>query len=176
MNYYLFRHAETENSKYLLPYPEGGGKNIEILPSSISVIQRLSEYLSAKHINAFYTSPFKRCLQTAEIVEKTIKIKALVDDRLGEELVSHNQETFGQLKTRITRFLEDLKSQNYTAVAICSHGWPLACLIALITKGDVNEKDFKDYPRPGVLACLENQKLKEIDFRTGKPKAEVPKY
>ena len=163
MNYYIFRHSETYFSKNDAHY---GSLNetAEIIPEGVAATERLAKYLATKNINAFYSSPFKRCVQTAEIVEKITGKKFLTDTRIGEEMINYGKETFDELVDRIKKFLDEIKTKKYQGIAICSHGWPIASLVAQITKGEVSQNDLKSYPACGILIEIENGVTTKKDF------------
>ena len=81
MKFYIFRHAETYFSKFDIHYGESV-ESAEIIPEGIPVTERLAKYLAGEDIDAYYTSPFKRCTQTAEIIEKITKMKFIKDGQI----------------------------------------------------------------------------------------------
>lgn len=163
MKYYIFRHSETYFSKYNIHYG-GSLESAEIIPEGIPVTKRLAEYLKKKDFDRFFTSPFKRCVQTAEIIEEITGIKYIEDPRIGEEMINCGKETFEDVVERIKNFLEEIKLKNYKAVAICSHGWPIAILTTLITKGKVSHQDLDNFPECGILIEIKNGKLLTKNF------------
>jgi len=159
MNYYIFRHGETFFSKFKIPY--GIFINVApILPSKIPVTKRLAEYLKNVPTDANFSSPYLRCKQTIKIIEKVSLKKFVFDTRLGE---FHN-ETINKMEARLTNFLEEIKKKNFQNVMICSHGWPIVCLKDIILKGKLDSQDLGKYPNPGILICIKNGKVKEINF------------
>ena len=163
MTYYIFRHGETFFTKNDVPYGDSY-ETAEIIPEAIPVIEKIGNYLNDKLENNNYTSPFKRALQTVEIVEKITGKKFISDVRLSEERVSHVKETLAQMEERLRSFLNDVKKGNPESVAICSHGWPIAALISIITKDRVTKFDLSCYPKCGVLTVIEGTSLKTLDF------------
>jgi len=163
MKYYIFRHSETFFSKYHIPYGPFQD-SARILSKGIPTTRRLASYLKAIPTDAYFSSPYLRCRQTVEIIEKEAGVKFTVDPRLAEEMITHGQESFEALEKRISSFIAEIKAKNYQTVAVCSHGWPIACLVALVTKGKATRKDLDLYPNPGVLFCIEGKKMKEINF------------
>jgi broad specificity phosphatase PhoE len=127
MIYYIFRHGETFYSKNDIQY----GENIEtaeILPEGIPVIERLAEYLKDK-INDFnFTSPYKRAIQTIDIVTKITGKIFVPDERLKEENLSKGLESLDQLVKRLKDFIRSTENNNSKIVSLCSHGWPISTL------------------------------------------------
>ena len=162
MNYYIFRHGETLFTKNNIPYGDSV-ETAEIIPETIPVIERLGNYLKDKIDNDNYTSPFKRAIQTVEIVEKITNKKFTSDERIREEGLSSADETIVQLEERLRNFLGDV-SKNAKNIAVCSHGWPIAGLISIITNNRLTKFDLSDYPKCGELTVIEDGVLKTLDF------------
>jgi len=163
MIYYIFRHGETFFTKNNVPYGESF-KTAEILPETVPVIERIGNYLKDKIDNNNYTSPFKRALQTVEIVEKITEKKFISDERIREEGLSRASEALTQLEQRLRNFIDEINNKNIKNVAICSHGWPIAGLISIITNNRLSKFDLSDYPKCGELTIIEGTSLKTLDF------------
>src|SRR3972149_2054205 len=114
MKFYIFRHAETYFSKFDIHYGESV-ESAEIIPEGIPVTERLAKYLAGEDIDAYYTSPFKRCTQTAEIIEKITKMKFIKDARIGEEMINYGKETFNGVIDRVKDFLDQIKTKKALA-------------------------------------------------------------
>lgn len=163
MNYYIFRHGESYFSKHHIPY----GKEIEsaeILAEGIPTSKKVGKYLAKKNIDVYFSSPYKRCVQTAEIIERITNEKFILDARIGEEMINRKKETFEKLVKRLRNFLDYIESKRFEGVAICSHGWPIAVLVALITKGEAKLRDLDNYPKPGILIEIKNKSISSLDF------------
>jgi broad specificity phosphatase PhoE len=157
--YYIFRHGETIVSRFKLVY--GPFEKITpILPTGIPAIKRMATYLKDIPTDANFSSPYLRCRQTVNIVEKLTGKNFLLDKRLGE----YHKETISQMEQRLKSFLDEVKLKNYQNILICSHGWPIACLVDLITKGQLIKKDLVKYPPPGVLIIIDGNSVHEINF------------
>lgn len=163
MNYYLLRHAESYFSKHHIPYGDQI-ETAEILPEGIPITKKIGAYLVKQDIEAYFASPYKRCVQTARIIEKIVNKKFTLDKRIEEEKINRKKETFEEMVERLENFLDYTKSKKFESVAICSHGWPIAALFALITKGQVKLEDLDKYPKPGLLIEIKNKSVKYHDF------------
>jgi len=163
MIYYIFRHGETYYTKNDLHYGEHYA-DADILPEGIPVIENMAEYLKDKLSDHNYTSPFKRALQTVGVVERITGKIFTPDERIREEGLSRAQESLEQLEQRLRDFIGDTESKNPPCVSICSHGWPIATLAALLTKGHVAKIDLGNFPKCGQLLVIENKILKTLDF------------
>ncbi|KKR11890.1 MAG: hypothetical protein UT39_C0002G0071 [Candidatus Woesebacteria bacterium GW2011_GWA1_39_21] len=166
MIYYIFRHGETYFSKNNLHYGEHY-QDAEILPEAVPVIEKLAEYLKNKISEDNYTSPFKRAVQTVEIVERITGKKFIYNERIKEEGLSRAEESLEQLEKRLSDFIKDVESKNAKSVAVCSHGWPIAALLGLLNKGYITKMDLAKYPECGQLITVENKTIKTLDFNQG---------
>jgi len=161
VTYYIFRHGATFQSKFNVPY----GKEIEtaeILPEGIPVIEKLADYLKDIPVDANFTSPFKRCLQTVEIVTKISGKKYISDDRLHDWLPE--KETIQNVIERIENFFKEINANPYNSVSICTHGYPISGLIQLISHGRIDEMELENFPKPGVLTIASSEEIKSLDF------------
>lgn len=163
MRYFIFRHGETYFSKNELHYGEHY-QDADILPEAVGVTEKMSEYLKDKISDDNFTSPFKRAVQTVEIVERVTGKKFIPDERISEEKLSRAQETLEGLETRLLSFIHEMEERQLKTVAVCSHGWPIAVLLGLLKKGYVTKIDLGKYPECGKLMIVENKIVKTLDF------------
>ena len=83
MNVYVMRHGETNwNSKKLIQ----GSSDIELNDNGRRLAQITSEGMLREglHFQRIYTSPYKRALETAKIVNQLQNVPVIKDDRLKE--------------------------------------------------------------------------------------------
>ena len=66
-------------------------------------------------------------------------------------------ESLEELTERIRTFLEEVKTKNLEKVGVCTHGWPLAVLIALLQKGNVQKSDLLNYHKCGELVVIKTK-------------------
>lgn len=163
MLYYIFRHGETFFTKNNLHYGDSY-ESADIIPEGIPVLKKLGTYLKDRTIDACFTSPFKRAIQTTDIISKITGQKFIPDDRLREEGLSRAEETLEDMEARFKDFHAEMERSKYKALAICSHGWPIAALLAIITKGNVTKKDLGEFPKCGQLLIVEDKTVKTLDF------------
>ncbi|OGM01937.1 hypothetical protein A2115_03705 [Candidatus Woesebacteria bacterium GWA1_41_8] len=161
MNYYIFRHGETFATKFHIPY---GSKihTAEILPEGIPAIERLADYLKDIKSDVNFTSPFLRCKQTVEIVEKITKKSFTEDVRLGEYIEGYL--AFRKFKTRIVDFLNDMESKKYQNILVCTHGAGISAIKHLVVKNSYHIWNLPDYPKPGILTIINDGKTTEVNF------------
>ncbi|HLE48935.1 MAG TPA: histidine phosphatase family protein [Patescibacteria group bacterium] len=163
MTFYIFRHGATYFSKNKIFYGDAV-ETAEILPENTPIIKKLASYLKKVSIDKGFTSPYKRSVQTTDIIKKEIGLEFEIDDRLGEQMMLYGKETFKEFQKRLTDFVNEVKEKNYKNVAICSHGWPIAGLIAAILKGKIQKIDLLKYPETGELIIIKDGKVETIDF------------
>lgn len=166
--FYIFRHGETFATVSLKTQRFGAigayGRKIysaNILESGKPVLEKMGEFLKDKPTNINFTSPFRRCLQTAEIISEKTGKGFVVDKRLGEYIFG----TLYGFKNRVKSILDFIEVEDYTSVAICTHGVVISALKNLILRDDFSFADRNDYPNPGVLWIIDKGEFKEIDFR-----------
>ena len=111
-----------------------------------------SELRAAEPVDALYTSPFSRAVETAELISDKLGLESIVDPRLAEfelegaifenvekrldlqfwkpEHKSASGETLSEFYTRVARFCEDMVSLHVgERVAIVSHGGTIEATI-----------------------------------------------
>lgn len=157
--YYIFRHGETFYSKNRQSYPEDNFL-VEILPEEIPVLEKLAIYL--KNISSDYnvSSEYFRCQQSIKIVSEISRLHFENDSRLNE----FNHETFEELVKRLENFVKDIEEKNYSTVIICSHGAVIAGLKNILTGSEFESRELINYPKTGILTCIEDKKIEEVDF------------
>ena len=156
--FYIFRHGLTYHAKHYLPY----GEHIydaEILEEAIPPLERMGDYLKNIPTDKNVTSPFLRCLQTVEIIQRVSGKEFEKEERLKEDV-----EGFDVLEERVRSFVEEINKSDYTSIAICTHGAVIGTLKHLLVRGDVELSNIMDYPIPGVLTIIKDGKIEEIDF------------
>ena len=158
---YVFRHGETYFTKNNLPY----GKDVykaEILAEGIPVVKKLAIHLTDKKIELFYSSPFKRCVQTSKIVSGIVGLDFKKDYRLSEFI--YEKDNLEDVRSRILNFLEEIEKLKSHTIAICTHGEIISGIIKLVTKGGYEESDMHAYPNPGILVEIKDKEAKYTDF------------
>jgi len=161
MNLYIFRHASTYFSKNDISYGDQI-ENAEILPEGIPAAKKLAEYLKNIPTDANFSSPFRRCLQTVEIVKEITGKNFVIDERLKD--YDFLKENVDEMVSRVKDFNNFLAGTNYGSVAICTHGYPINALINLTIKGNVVPSDLENYPDTGILVVIKDKKVEYLNF------------
>jgi len=142
------------------PTQEDGIKKLGIEDANIvgKIFEEGKKYWDFK---AIYTSPFKRCKETAEIINKYLNVPVIEDDRfneLGSVLypVSENsdekrKETWQECQTRIIEALHDivLKHGEKDTVVCVTSGVNLTAFVSVA----YGIKPNNDLPYPMVSSC-----------------------
>lgn len=157
--FYIFRHGETFVTK------NGGWYwfrvyNAPILDEGKPAIKRMAKYLKTIPSDINYVSPYLRCRQTADIVNKVTGKGFVVDKRIREYFV----ETPWMFASRIKNFLEDVERHNYKTVMICTHAGVITQLIKQITRTYAQEKGIQTFPRPAILTIASKRGIRQINF------------
>ncbi|MBI2013490.1 MAG: class I tRNA ligase family protein [Candidatus Colwellbacteria bacterium] len=185
-NYFLLRHGEAEHNLdgIIASGPESKNRAPELTENGKNQIKVAGQELVKHKIDLIFTSPYKRCLQTAKIVAKPKKIQITKDARLSElnagifnwKTISEYKnffdnpmdrfkrapsggETLRELRRRMFEFLEEIDSKySGKNILIVSHGDPLWMLELAVKRTD--EEDAKK-----DLQYLEPGKWKELEFK-----------
>lgn len=163
MDFYIFRHGWTSESLQHIDYSKERVTAAEILKDKVYVIEKLAEYLKNIPTDYNVSSPFIRCIQTVNIVSGITGKLFAFDDRIGEYTFQTGM-TFNRFSRRIKAFVKDISATDFTSVAICTHGGGISALKHYLTRGKYDPEDLRDYPNPGVLTVIKNNRIEEIDF------------
>jgi broad specificity phosphatase PhoE len=140
---YLVRHGEYANPKNILP----GRLPVELNSEGKAQVQRARDYLADKNIAKIFSSPVRRCEQSAEILSDG-SIEIVYDLRLAETLTiaqgedfkgewirpSYNRvdklggESMQDVQVRMADFWLSLDFTSGQNFVVCSHGDPLQLL------------------------------------------------
>ena len=119
-HFYFFRHGDRNGIE-----PEMG-----LSVTGIAQAQKLSAYLADKNIDAVYSSPLRRSVQTAEIAINNPDLEIIADDRLIETAFGFWYDDNHPMQQRITNNFNRIKSclddivanDTHNNIAIASHG------------------------------------------------------
>ena len=132
-----------------------------ILPENHKSLEKIGKFLKKIHTDANFTSPFPRCKESAEIVSEISGKVFRIDPRISE---FEGNTSFEKFRHDVKSFLEYIKKQNYSSVAICTHGAVIAAIKHLATNNSFYVYQVLDYPSPGNLVIIKNGKIETIDF------------
>ena len=157
--YYILRHGETFATKTRSSY----GDQIEsspILEEGIKVIERIADYLKDIPTDFNVSSPYIRCKQTVLIIESRTDKIFNYDDRLGE----FYNKTFDQFKVIVLNLIKELEGSKYETILICTHGSVISAFLNYLLYHHINAEDLPNYPSPGELLIIKNNKSSLLDF------------
>ncbi len=149
--FYLVRHAEyvpTETFRGRLPLP--------LSAAGEEQARRLGQWFKDKDIKAIYSSAVFRCQQTSELMNQSLNVPIINDDRLLEDLsvmqgmsLKEYQkyddrpftfqkdlggETPADVQQRIVNFWQEKIKSEDSNIIIVSHGDPLMFLYLTLRK------------------------------------------
>ncbi len=144
---YIVRHGEYENPEYVFP---GRLPGYPLSPKGKIQVQGLAAYLKDKNIEVLYSSPVQRARESAEIIQETLHLPILFDDRLMEvrtslegismklldetmgklpylpEQVAKGGESMEELSSRMYDALEDIRKKHEgKTMLVVTHGDPI---------------------------------------------------
>ncbi len=184
-NYFLVRHGRSKsNEKSVISCIYDGEDSL--IDSGIQDVISSAKNINEK-IDVIFSSPFKRTMQTAQLLSKEIGFSGQIetDERLIElqaksfngKLWSTYLENFPQKKDkfekkvdgdenwddvrkRVSEFIYDIdKKYQGKNILIVSHGAPLI-ILDLVSKGLSKREMYLDYK-----SDWDNAEVREVDFR-----------
>ncbi|MEM0322353.1 MAG: histidine phosphatase family protein [Thermoprotei archaeon] len=150
---YCVRHAETEaNVSNLFPTHD-----TKLTPRGYRQAETVAENLRNIGVEAIYSSPTLRTMETAKIIANTLGLKVSVDERLQEislgglagrsylevrssdpswykeyftDQQKYGVEKFSQVMRRMSSLVEELASAGRRRVVLVTHLEPIRALVA----------------------------------------------
>lgn len=164
MNIYLIRHGETTGD---VEDRYGGDYDDHLSENGRKQSEELARKLKDKGIQIIYTSTRIRAVETAEIVQKELKVnlkkvhdlrernhygiltgmtkseakrkyqKAVAELATGLHHHVRDSESYEPFKKRIVTAFEKITSTKYHCIAIITHGGPISCIAREILKEEI---------------------------------------
>lgn len=164
MKLFLIRHGESTSD---VEDRYGGDYNDHLTEKGKKQAKELAEKLSEKKIEIIYSSPRFRAKETAQILNKKLKVKLKIVPGLRErnkygiltgmkkseakkkhpELVKlldayknniTGAESYEHFKKRILKAAKEVLKKDYNVIAIVTHGGPIQCISREILKKEVD--------------------------------------
>ncbi len=157
--YYMFRHGLTQPVKDGRWY-WGTLYSAAILDEAKPSIIRIGQFLKNIDSDFNVTSPFRRCVQTSEIVTEITGKKFEPDRRIGE----YAFEFPWSFKKRVLRFIEEMENSEHKTIIICTHAVVLEMLVQYFTNGHISLRHRIKAPLTGVLTIIKDKKISSKDF------------
>jgi broad specificity phosphatase PhoE len=129
---YLVRHATPDWNNYQLPYHLPPGPPLST--AGLQEAEKLGEYLLSTRTRRLITSPFERCLRTAQIVSGITEALVEVAPGIGEVQPGETEEN---LRLRVGQVLDEALRGNEhpSPIVLVTHGSPVASLLSLLGMG-----------------------------------------
>jgi broad specificity phosphatase PhoE len=169
---YLFvvRHGETKaNEKGI----EAGPLDYPLTKRGVKEVTFIAKTLSAVKINAVYSSPVFRAVQTAKILARPHKLRVktleeLTEAKLKPEFVGKKGrhhilttpaaflETNDQLLARTWKAINTIKKEANNSVILVSHGDVITAMLEDVVERKVSdEKYYVLHPYPASLSIID---------------------
>lgn len=188
MRLILVRHGQTDlNTKRVY---QGRGSDIDLNEVGLEQARKTAEFLKNEKIDLIISSPLKRALQTAQIINKYHNIDIKTIDKITErdfgefEGVEYAKVDYKNIREedayekfdvehpkkfqeRVESFLEDIHIEHYGKnILIVSHGGTLKMLLSVLQKipWEIGVyKIKKENASISILEIDEKKQLKSID-------------
>ena len=169
MKLYLLRHGQTDyNNKKIIQ----GDLPIELNENGKKQAIDVKNQIEKLNIDLIISSPIKRAVQTAEIINQDLNVEFITDNRISErkfnKAIGQNEKFYvdnlelywdldknfsgeysvertSKLVQRTKSFLQEIKNKyNDKTVLVISHGSPIAALVKNITGENIKETEIKN--------------------------------
>ena len=153
MKIYLIRHGQTTGDVEGL---YGGTYDDRLSAKGKGQVKKLASKLTGRGIEIIYSSPYLRAKETADILEKTLKVPIEIKDDLRERNVYafmsgknkeemkekhpdkvkilqdyrqaiQDAEEYEDFKKRMLSVVDEIAFSNHQTIAIVTHGGPIRC-------------------------------------------------
>jgi len=169
---YLFivRHGETEANKKDI---DAGPLDYPLTKKGVKDVSLIAKTISRVKINAVYSSPLFRAVETPEILARPHKLKARILEGLteaklkpqfvgkkGRHHVLTNPEAFSEtnkdILERMGKAIEIIKKEAEGNVIVVSHGDVITAMLEVVVERRVTtEKYYVLHPDPAALSIVD---------------------
>lgn len=104
-----------------------------------------------KNIKAIYSSPYFRCMETARLINKSLGVPIIEEERFNEFVSKENKETWVDLQRRVIAGIEDIvnKYSNEDTVICVTSGVNIAGFI----DWNLGLKPSEKMAYLGIISC-----------------------
>lgn len=131
---HFIRHGLTEaniNGKF------AGSGDFSLCSRGVEGLRKLMEKYKYPYSQEYYTSPMKRCVETAKILYPEAKVEVIDGLREcvfnDEDNQNKNVETWDEIQKRVTKtfdnIVESMMKRKVTSATICTHGGVIMTLL-----------------------------------------------
>jgi broad specificity phosphatase PhoE len=167
---FIVRHGETKANERGI---EAGPLDYPLTTKGVKEVSFIAKTLSKVQINAVYSSPVYRALETARILArphrlKVTTLKELTDAKIKPKYVGKKgrhhilttpdafSETNNDLLDRTGRAIEIIKKAAEGNVIVVSHGDVITAMLERVVERRVStEKYYVLHPDPAALSIIE---------------------
>ena len=173
---YIVRHPETE---YNIKGLTQGHKDSQLTKQGIKTAEKLGKLLEKRNISKIYSSDLGRCIQTSEIINKSLNVYISPKRELRERnhgdyngkssklisqtfnmsnpnLILPNGESFNQMKVRVLNFIKKLEKS--TSILVVTHEGCLRAIISHFENKDPFSEECKS--RPDEIRIIKDKSIK----------------
>ena len=169
-NLFIVRHGETEANKKDI---DAGPLDYPLNKKGIKEVSFIAKAISRIKINAVYSSPVFRAVETAQILAHPHKLRVkileeLTEAKLKPEFVGKKgrhhiltdpeafEETYSDLLERTVKSIEIIKREVEGNVIMVSHGDVIAAMLEGVVERRVgSERYYVLHPEPAALSIVE---------------------
>lgn len=103
------------------------------------------------NVKAIYTSPYFRCIETARIINKSLNVPIIEEDRFNEFVSKENKETWVDLQKRVITGIKDIvnKYNDEDSIICVISGVNIAGFI----DWNLGLEPSENMPFLGVISC-----------------------
>ncbi|HZW84828.1 MAG TPA: histidine phosphatase family protein [Nitrososphaerales archaeon] len=167
---FVVRHGETEANKKGI---EAGPLDYPLTRKGAKEAQFIAKTLSKVKMNAIYSSPVYRALETAKILARPHRLKVkviedLTEAKLKPEFVGKKgrhhilttpgaySETNDELLKRTGRAIETIRKETEGNVMVVSHGDVITAMLERVIQRNASEENYYViHPYPAALSIIE---------------------
>lgn len=168
---FLVRHGETKaNEKGI----EAGPLDYPLAKKGVKDAEFIAKTLAKVKVDAVYSSPIFRAVETAKILARPHRLKVKTLDELTEAKIRpefvgkkgrHHiltspeafSETNGDLLARTARAIEIVKKEADGNVILVSHGDVITAMLEGVVERKVGERYYVFHPDPASLCIVETK-------------------
>jgi len=169
-NLFIVRHGETEANKKDI---DAGPLDYPLNKKGIKEVSFIAKAISRIKINAVYSSPVFRAVETAQILAHPHRLRVkileeLTEAKLKPEFVGKKgrhhiltdpeafEETYSDLLERTIKSIEIVKREVEGNVIMVSHGDVIAAMLEGVVERRVgSERYYVLHPEPAALSIVE---------------------
>ena len=180
MTIFLVRHPETEYNKKNMVQ---GHKDSPLTGKGRKLAKELGKKLSGKGIKKIYSSDLGRCMETSQLINKTLNIKIIPKKEIRERnfgeyngiknsilrkklnlkdatKIAPKGESFNQMGSRTWKFLEAIKTKD--SILIVTHEGPTRSIISKVKSKIFTNKACNSNPKNILILSNDKKEISKL--------------